>query len=131
MSIGAAIMTLGPALLDIVRKFIPDADKAREAETEVLNTLTAANDRLGDAMKIDAQSADKFQSRWRPALGWIGVIGCGLEFLIFPLVNMTRQFFDLTLIESTLDSSALTGMVATVLGIGTLRTVEKYMGKTK
>lgn len=125
----ATLLAIIPAAIDLIRKFIPDRDKQIEAEREFTSLVSDASAKLGDAMKIDAASPDKFNSRWRPALGWIGVVGSGLEFLIFPLVNMILGLLGKLPLESTLDPVALGGMVATVLGIGTLRTYEKKHGK--
>lgn len=125
----AALLAIIPAAIDLIRKFIPDRDKQIEAEREFTSLVSDAASKLGDAMKLDAVSTDKFQSRWRPALGWIGVVGSGLEFLVFPLVNMALGLMGKPDISSTLDANALLGMVATVLGLGAMRTYEKKHGR--
>lgn len=123
------VSSLAPSLVDLVRRFIPDKDKQLEAEREIVAAVESAANKLGDAMIADAKSTDPFQSRWRPAVGWICVVGMALEFLVFPLVNMGRGFAGAPAIVSTLDAAALLGLLGALLGMGTLRTIERLKGK--
>jgi len=123
------VSSLAPSLVDLVRRFIPDKDKQQEAEREIIAAVDAAAGKLGDAMIEDARSNNPFQYGWRPAVGWICVTGLSLEFLVFPLVNMARGFAHAGPIVSTLDASGLMGLLLALLGMGTLRTVERLKGK--
>ncbi len=123
------VSSLAPSLVDLVRRFIPDKDKQQEAERAILAAVDAAAGKLGDAMIEDARSGNPFQYGWRPAVGWICVVGLSLEFLIFPMVNMGRGFAGVAPIASTLDASGLMGLLLALLGMGTLRTVERLKGK--
>lgn len=92
---------------------------------------------------IDAESPSKFKSGWRPMLAWVGVVGFSLVFVIFPILewalNIYMVFSDtvlttaqrLALKPPVIDGWLLLNLLGAMLGIGTLRTVEKGKGLTK
>jgi len=92
---------------------------------------------------IDAQSNSLFKSGWRPLLGWIAVTGFSLVFVLFPIVewamNAIIVFKKIVLSKEELaalkppviDGWLLLNLLGALLGIGTLRTIEKSKGLTK
>jgi hypothetical protein len=92
---------------------------------------------------IDAESPSKFKSGWRPMLGWIAVTGFSLVFVIFPIaewvLNIVIVFKKIALTKDELialkpphiDGWLLLNLLGAMLGIGTLRTIEKGKGLTK
>ena len=118
-----AILSLGPLLIDLVKKFIPDRALQDQAVSEISTIVNEAAAKVGDAMLIDAHSLRFFNSGWRPALGWIGAAGLGSHYLIFPVVGM---FYP---VSSPLDVGGLISLVMALLGLGGLRTVERIKGK--
>ena len=91
--------------------------------------------------KIEAQSQSFFKSAWRPAVGWIGVLGLFYHFLVYPALNwyillkgMTMKLADgsvVPMVAPILDSAGLMALVSAMLGIGGYRTYEKFKGVTK
>ena len=90
--------------------------------------------------KIEAQSPSFFKSAWRPAIGWIGVIGLFYQFLVHPILewwilvtNKTQTFGDVTIPMSApiLNTDGIMALVVSMLGIGGYRTYEKFKGVTK
>lgn len=70
--------------------------------------------------KLEGQSASFFRAGWRPAVGWLCVFGLGYSTLLRPLVvGLAGVDMPLT------DSGTLTTLLFSLLGLGTLRTVEK------
>lgn len=92
---------------------------------------------------VDAKSPSLFKSGWRPFLGWVAVIGFSLVFVLFPLMewalNTYVVFNNITLTTAqrvsleppVIDGYLLLNLLGALLGIGTLRTVEKLKGITK
>jgi len=76
--------------------------------------------------KLEAQNRNLFVAGWRPFIGWICGAGLCYEFLIRPLavgfglINFPH-----------LDITALHSLIIAMLGLGGLRTVEKFGNKTK
>jgi hypothetical protein len=104
-------------------------EKKAEIETRALEieaTILQAQAKINEA---EAASASLFVSGWRPALGWVGAVAFALQFLARPLftwVWIMVSGSDPGL--PSFDTGELWPMLAGILGLGTLRTVEKYSG---
>lgn len=70
--------------------------------------------------KVEAASPNLFVAGWRPAVGWICVAALAYEFLMHPFIVglYGPQFPDLAVED-------LMALITGMLGISTLRTVEK------
>ena len=116
-----------------IRHVVKDPNQAAEIEsalkTKMLEGKTAENLAQAKINEQDAKSDDKFQSRWRPSIGWICSISIAHEFIIFPwftaIMRATGQTdFELPNIPFAELSVVLMGM----LGISGSRTWEKFRG---
>lgn len=76
--------------------------------------------------KIEAGHRSVFVAGWRPFIGW--TCGAGLSFVF--LVNPVIQWFTGEP-GPAMPSDIMAELVIAMLGLGTLRTVEKLQGKTK
>jgi hypothetical protein len=86
--------------------------RIQDFETTVANNQAATN-------AAEASNPSLFVSGWRPAVGWICV--AGFAYSIFaPALHLPAT-----------DTNALIAMLSGMLGLGTMRTVEKMGGKTK
>lgn len=76
--------------------------------------------------KIEASHRSLFVAGWRPALGWVCAAGLLFPFLINPVIQWFtgEQGPDLPL-------DAINELIFALLGLGALRTAEKFGGKTK
>ncbi len=76
--------------------------------------------------KIEAGSRNVFVAGWRPFLGWVGGLGLFNMFLLNPWIQWITG-------ESgpDLPEGVIMELVVALLGLGTLRTMEKIRGKTK
>lgn len=75
--------------------------------------------------KIEAGHRSLFVAGWRPALGWVCVLGLGYAFLVAP----TMQIW--TVAPIAVPTDIMLELVLGMLGLGALRTVEKLAGKAK
>lgn len=103
-----------------------------EARAKIEETLAEAESLAmktqGELTKIEASSKSLFLAGWRPALGWICVIGLGLHFIISPLIQWIAILAGKTITTPQLEVGALMSLVLTLLGVGTMRTYEKKKG---
>ncbi len=134
-------------LLDIISPvigkildFIPDPAKKAEAqaaalkaaqdhETDILKLLQASDATQGQINATEASSTDRFKSYWRPAFGWVCVIGFSWSSIIQPIVVfvVTLKTGHLPVLP-VLDTALLTSMATGMLGLGAFRTYEKKNG---
>jgi len=124
-----AIVEIGARLLD---KIIPDKDAREKAQAELLK---AAQDQdfqkaMGqlEVNKAEAQHSSLFVAGWRPAVGWICVVGLAYNFLAYPLLTWLVVATGADINPPPLLSENLMELVLGMLGLGALRSFEKYKG---
>lgn len=76
--------------------------------------------------KIEAASRFWFAANWRPFMGWIGGLGLANMFLVNPWIQWWTGKDGPNLPEDIIME-----LVFALLGLGTLRTIEKIQGKAK
>jgi hypothetical protein len=128
---------LGP-VTSIINKLIPDPDKANEIKAEIEKALIAQQGQvevaIADAAKAqvevnlkEAESPSMFVAGWRPFIGWVCGIAFLCTFLIAPFFSWISAMFNGPIFPS-LDSATLMSLTMGLLGLGTMRTVEKVQG---
>lgn len=76
--------------------------------------------------KIEAGHRSVFVAGWRPCIGWVCAIGLAFPFIVNPILQWaTGQP------GPVLPTADLMSVVLALLGLGTLRTVEKLQGRSK
>ena len=85
--------------------------------------------------KIEAASSSTFVSGWRPAVGWVGVLGLAYQFLGYRLMQWGWAFGQgMDIIPKglnpppDLDVEQLMTLLAGLLGFGGMRSFEKSKG---
>ncbi len=97
-----------------------------EADLETMKTLAEVDKKQLDVAAIDAKSDRAFQWAARPAALWMCVLGLFYEFLIQPIGTwlMKNQYGWEAL--PPINTEALLLLASGLLGLGTLRTVDKW-----
>jgi hypothetical protein len=126
MGIFDSVLEIGSKVLDRV---IPDANARLKAKEELEKALNDQDFQIAiEQIKInsvEAQSDSFFKSGWRPSVGWICSIAFGLHFVILPLFNYFFMLFGGQPILVPFQMDTLLTVLLGLLGMGTLRTVEK------
>ena len=133
-------MLVGPVsdLLNTVLKRILPPEKMSEEERAKLEAqLTLELSKMDwqgvisqlEINKEEAKSANMFVAGWRPFIGWVCGAAFAYNFVAQPFfMFVTGKFgYDLSLMP-TLDTGALMTVLFGMLGIGGMRTYEKYKG---
>ena len=84
-----------------------------------------------DIDKQEAASANVFIAGWRPMVGWVCASALAWEFVLKPFLQFTLAAFRHPLLAPlpTLDTATLVaGLLAPLLGLGTMRSYEKVQG---
>ena len=126
MGIFDSVLEIGSKVLDRV---IPDANARLKAKEELERALNDQDFQIAiEQIKInavEAQSDSFFKAGWRPSVGWICSIAFGLHFVILPLFNYFIMLFHGQPILVPFQMDTLLTVLLGLLGMGTLRTVEK------
>lgn len=130
-AIGGIIETIGKVADDLITT---DAERAK-ADLDAYNAETARLVSQTKINEIEAGSSDSFTRRWRPAVGWVGVLAMLYQFVIYPVLVWgwaLMQAHDLVSLAIAappmLDTDALWVILTGILGLGTARTIEKVKG---
>ena len=127
-----AIIEIGARLLD---KIIPDKDARERAQAELFKAAQDQSFQLSlgqiHTNTEEAKHASLFVSGWRPFIGWVCGFGLTYNFLIYPVLLWVISINGSTIKPPPLFSENLMELVLGMLGLGALRTYEKWKGVTK
>ena len=127
--------------MKIIDKVIPDPQAKAQAQLELLKLQQSGEFKQveidlqrdlaqADINKEDSKSDDPFQRRWRPAAGWVCVIGFFYMVLLRPFLPWI-----ITVCGGNapplppVETDTLMILLAQLLGLGGFRTFEKLKGK--
>lgn len=124
-----AIIEIGARLLD---KIIPDKDARAKAQVELMRAAQDADFQLAlGQLKVNEKEAEHpslFVAGWRPFIAWACGLGLVYNFLIYPLLLWLIAVTGSTIVPPPLFSENLMELVMGMLGLGALRTYEKFKG---
>ena len=129
MSIVASLITPVTGLLD---KFIEDKDKKNAIAFELSTMAEKHAQELAKAQiavnQKEAAHKSLFVAGWRPAVGWVCVLGMTSNFLVIPTANFALALAQSTVVVPVLDLNQMMPVLMGMLGLGALRTAEKVKG---
>ena len=125
--------------LKVLDRVIPDPQAKAQAQLELLKLQQAGEFKVLEAdlqlalaqtevNKVEAASADPFKSGWRPAAGWVCVLGLLYQFLLQPLLAWGSVIQGYAA-PPVLELGDLYGLLFGMLGLGAYRSFEKTKGK--
>jgi hypothetical protein len=108
------------------------SDEEREAAKLKLATLMQQPHILQAVANIEgAKHRSVFVAGWRPAIGWVAATGLGYQFLVLPFAGLINAYAKLPAELPELQAEQLMTLVLSLLGLGGMRTFEKYKGAAK
>lgn len=133
------IASLVPILGSVLDKVIPNtaererakaeiALKLAENETELVKLFAAQDQGQIEINKEEAKSSSLFVSGWRPFVGWTCATGCAWAFVLKPVLDWGVMAAGHTAALPVLQTGELMSLLLGLLGMGTLRTYEKFKG---
>lgn len=135
------ILELIPVVGKLLDRLIPDPEARAKAQLELIKEENAnalqelqlalqADQNQADINKIEAASASMFVAGWRPWIGWVCGVAFAYHFVLQPLLAFIMASFGHKVDLPTFDMDALFTVLMGMLGLGTMRTVEKVKGVT-
>jgi hypothetical protein len=132
-----AIFDLGTS---IINKIFPDADARDKAKLAMLELqqqgefkeleLTYKNATEQIAVNTEeAKSQSLFVAGWRPAAGWVCVMGLLYSVFIRPMISWLATIASFSAVPPVIDNVMLMQLLFGMLGLGALRTAERLKGK--
>ena len=119
---------IGP-VAGLLDKFIPDTDEKMKIAAELSTMAERHAQELAkgqlEVNKVEAASKSMFVAGWRPAVGWVCVLGMAMNFIIVPMGNFGLSLADIQVVIPMIDTSQMMPVLMGMLGLGAMRTVEK------
>ena len=128
-----AIAEGGGKLLDIIKRFIPDQEKAQEAAREVVGYAQSLALAQIELNKEEAKHQSIFVAGGRPFIIW--VCGVALATYYIPRILITDAMWIWACLQARslvpypeMSLESIMTLLGGILGLGAMRTVEKVMG---
>lgn len=123
---------IGPLLKPLVDK-IPDVNErnrlAHEFETDLLKTVSGVVHAQIETNMTEAKHPSIFVAGWRPAVGWMCVLGIGYNFVLYPFLLWFVFAFGVDIADAPkLNIAELMAILTGMLGLSVNRTYEKQKG---
>ena len=125
----------------VLERVIPDTNKRKEMTHEITTMFEKNSQAIRLAQievnKEEAKHKSIFVSGWRPFIGWVCGLAMAMNWLITPLINMLLLTFGVTDAQGNsvqiplLDLAEMMPVIMGLLGLGTLRTVEKIKDRAR
>ena len=128
----------GP-LFKLIGQVLPDPQAKAQAQLQLIQmqqagefkeieTQLAMAQGQMDTNKTEAANPSLLVSGWRPAIGWICGLGLAVQFLVSPLFTWAAALLGHPIVFPQLDMGTLLTLLGGMLGLGSLRTMEKLKG---
>lgn len=122
----SAALDIGGKLID---RLWPDPAERDRAKLELLRMQQAGELAQVAVNQAEAANTSTFVAGWRPAIGWICGAACAWNWIGLPLAKVAFAYSGHSFPVSPADLSEMMPVLMGMLGLGSLRTIEKLNGK--
>lgn len=116
----------------VIDRIIPDKVKAAEAKLELAKMeIDSDLKQMVGQLEINAKEGSHpsvFVAGWRPFIGWVCGIAFAYHFLVIPLALFIATISGHPIPMPTFNIESLMTVLVGILGLGGLRTYEKFKG---
>lgn len=121
---------------NLLDKVVPDADERAKLAHEIATMAERHAHELALAQievnKAEAASGSIFKGGWRPFIGWVCGTAFAYHFVLQPLLIFLVALYGWEIpVLPDFDMASLMTVLGGLLGLGGLRTFEKYKGVAK
>lgn len=113
---------------DLIGKAIPDKNKRMELEASIKSQMIDLQKAQTEINLEQAKHPSIFVSGSRPAILWICALGLAWQFFLAPLMNWAVVISGSTIQPPVINTEGLMTLTLSLLGLGGLRTAEKWKG---
>ncbi len=135
MPIAALIPSLLPVVGEVLDRFFPNKEEkeraAREIEAKLTEHLAKIDIAQIEVNKAEGQHRSIFVAGWRPFVGWTCGMALAYTYVLQPILVFGLAHFGYWVDLPPLDMSTMMPVLLGMLGLGGLRSFEKYKGVSK
>jgi hypothetical protein len=112
----------------ILDKFVEDKDLKTKLEAELKTQLVSLDLAQAQANIEQAKHPSIFVSGARPAIMWVCCFALGWQFILAPISSWGLAIWYPVIVLPVLDTQSLMTLMLSLLGLGGMRTAEKWKG---
>lgn len=117
--------------LKVLDKFIPDPEAKAKAESELRDALLRWDSGQSAVNQAEAAHTSVFVAGWRPFVGWTCGAAFAYHYVLQPLFLFVAALFGKSVALPAFSMESLLTVLLGLLGLGGLRTYEKFHGVTR
>jgi hypothetical protein len=110
---------------EVVNKIWPDKTEAEKAQLAAAVSMVQGQ---LDINRVEASSSSPFTSGWRPFIGWVCGSACAWNWIGLPIAVFACAYFGKQIQLRPADLTEMWPLLLGMLGLGSLRTIEKVKG---
>jgi hypothetical protein len=119
---------IGP-VTGLLDKFIEDKDQKAKLAHEIATMSQKYAQEIAkgqlEVNKVEAAHKSLFVAGWRPAVGWVCVLGMFGNFITIPFSNFVLALLGIDIIIPLVPLETMMPVLMGMLGLGAMRTYEK------
>jgi|TARA_B100001094_G_scaffold318911_1_gene363040 hypothetical protein len=125
---------IGP-VTGLISEFVEDKDKSKALAHEIATMAEKHANDIAKAQievnKVEAASSSLWVSGWRPAVGWVCVMGMAGNFMVIPFANFVLALLDIDVSIPLVPLDTMMPVLMGMLGLGAMRSFEKTKGVSR
>jgi hypothetical protein len=106
-----------------------NADKAAEIALKLEELEGKARESQTVVNLAEANNPNLFVAGWRPAAGWVCVLGLFYSVFLRPILSWVSSIWHWSAVPPVIDETILMELLFGMLGLGAYRTYERVKGK--
>ena len=131
--IGGGMVTAAEGVANIIDRFVETDEEKQAAELIKAKLMMKPSLAQIELNKVEAGHRSIFVAGWRPFIGWVCGFALLWHFILFDLLTwVTVNFFPhVSELPELTGTETLVTVLLSLLGLGAMRTVEKFGGRAK
>ena len=131
--IGGGLVTAAEGVANIIDRFVETDEEKQAADLIKAKLMMKPSLAQIELNKVEAGHRSIFVAGWRPFIGWVCGFALAWHFIFFDLLTwVTVNFFPhVTALPELTGTETLVTVLLSLLGLGAMRTAEKFGGKAK
>ena len=131
--IGGGLVTAAEGVANIIDRFVETDEEKQAAELIKAKLMMKPSLAQIELNKVEAGHRSIFVAGWRLFIGWVCGFALLWHFILFDLLTwVTVNFFlHVSALPQLTGTETLVTVLLSLLGLGAMRTVEKFGGRAK
>ncbi len=115
----------------LLDKLFPDPTQRAAAQIQLLQIQQSGELAQIAVDQEEAKNENLFVSGWRPFIGWVCGMAFAYHFILLPILETIASAMGYKVVMPVFDMAELSTVLMGMLGLGSLRTVEKMSDKAQ